>query len=226
MAKPQYLRVKNLEKYQHYKDRNPPWVKLHRDFLIDYQLRQIPVESRLFFACCLILASEVSNNIPCDLEYLSQRVGFPVSKAVLRPLLDRELLLASSASVLLALDATRSVSVSDSVLISSSSEGKESEKGESFDSFWQVYPRKIGKGAARKVWLKLRPANGLVERICSQVQAAAQTDQWKRDGGKYIPHPATWLSQSRWEDDYSNHSPVQADGFKERMQKLAKGEPL
>ena len=25
--------------------------------------------------------------------------------------------------------------------------------------------------------------------------------QWQRDGGKYIPHPSTWLNQRRWEDE-------------------------
>ena len=105
--------------------------------------------------------------------------------------------------------------------------GRESERGgEGFEAFWQVYPRKIGKGAARKVWMKLKPDSGFIEQICQQVQSACQTDQWQREGGKYIPHPATWLSQSRWEDDYSQRSPVKTEGFLDRMNKLAKGERL
>lgn len=26
-------------------------------------------------------------------------------------------------------------------------------------------------------------------------------EQWQRDGGQYIPHPATWLNQGRWKDE-------------------------
>ena len=28
-----------------------------------------------------------------------------------------------------------------------------------------------------------------------------QTDQWNEDKGQYIPHPATWINQRRWEDE-------------------------
>ena len=27
--------------------------------------------------------------------------------------------------------------------------------------------------------------------------------EWKKDGGKYIPHPATWLRARGWEDEYT-----------------------
>ena len=27
-----------------------------------------------------------------------------------------------------------------------------------------------------------------------------QTDKWLKDGGQFIPNPATWLNQRRWED--------------------------
>ena len=226
MSKPRFLRVKNLDHYQHYGTRrNPPWIKLYKEFLSDYTLRACPIPSRLFFACSFILASETANYIPYDLKYLSERVGFDVTEEMLTPLIHSGLLLASGASKMLA--QTSSLLLSDSSSLSSSpKEGKESEKGEGFEAFWRIYPRKIGKGAARKVWGKLAPANGLVERICVQVQAARQTDQWQREGGKFIPLPATWLHQSRWEDDYSHSTPVKTDGFKERMQKLAQGKPL
>ena len=148
---------------------------------------------------------------------------------VITPLLQRKLLLASSASVLLATDEKRSnliLSDLSSLQSSLSSEGRESERGGDFEQFWAVYPKKIGKGAAFASWKKMGCANGLVERICLQVQAASKTEQWQREGGKFIPLPATWLNQSRWEDDYSQATPVKSDGFKERMQKLAQGKPL
>ena len=228
--KSRFLRVKNLEKYQHYGTRrNPPWIKLYREFLSDYQLRQCPIPSRLFFGCCFILASETSNCIPFDVKYLSDRVGFVVDDSVITPLIQSGLLLASSASALLATDEKRSnllLSDLSSLQSSLSSEGRESERGGDFEQFWAVYPRKIGKGEAVKSWKKMGCNNGLVERICLQVQAASKTEQWQREGGKFIPLPATWLNQSRWEDDYSHTTPIKADGFKERMQKLAQGKPL
>lgn len=70
-----------------------------------------------------------------------------------------------------------------------------------FEEFWGVYPKKVGKGAARKAWEKIRPSEDLVRKIISAVERYQETAQWQRDGGQYIPNPATWLNQERWEDE-------------------------
>lgn len=69
-----------------------------------------------------------------------------------------------------------------------------------FEAFWSAYPRKVGKGAALKAWQKIRPANGTRAAILTAVAAQRTSDQWHKDGGQFIPHPATWLNQTRWED--------------------------
>jgi len=70
-----------------------------------------------------------------------------------------------------------------------------------FEKFWSAYPKKIGKGAARKSWTKIRPSDKLLNTILKAVGEHTQSNQWKSDDGQYIPHPATWLNQTRWEDD-------------------------
>lgn len=72
---------------------------------------------------------------------------------------------------------------------------------ERFARFWDDYPRKVGKGAAEKAWKKLNPSETLTEDILSAIAAQKKSRQWLRDGGQYIPNPATWLNQHRWEDD-------------------------
>lgn len=69
-----------------------------------------------------------------------------------------------------------------------------------FEIFWTAYPRKVGKGAAWKVWHRLRLSRLLQDRILAAVAEARQSSDWTRDGGQYVPHPATWLSQHRWND--------------------------
>lgn len=104
-------------------------------------------------------------------------------------------------------------------------EGKEIEKGDDgFERFWKLYPRKVGKGQALRIWKKIAPMNGLCETICRQVEAACKTKQWQKEGGEYIPHPSTWLNQSRWEDDYSSTTPIKVEGHFDRMAKLVRGE--
>ena len=72
---------------------------------------------------------------------------------------------------------------------------------ERFDEFWKLYPRKVGKAAALKSWKKIKPTAELFERILTAVEAAKNSQQWQKDGGQYIPHPATWLNQGRWDDE-------------------------
>ena len=72
-----------------------------------------------------------------------------------------------------------------------------------FEEFWKLYPRKNGKDAALRAW-KTKKREGRLPALsvlADAVAAAKRTDQWQRDGGQYIPHPATWLNQGRWMDE-------------------------
>lgn len=71
---------------------------------------------------------------------------------------------------------------------------------EEFEQFWKSYPRKTAKGDARKAWKQTEAIRPDITDILSSLQAAKKTEQWCRDHGQYIPYPATWLRQERWED--------------------------
>ena len=79
-----------------------------------------------------------------------------------------------------------------------------------FATFWHAYPKKVGKWAAEKAWSKLKPD---LTAVLQSIERARATEQWRKDGGQFIPHPATWLNQRRWEDepDTSTASAVVAD---------------
>lgn len=70
-----------------------------------------------------------------------------------------------------------------------------------FETFWKEYPKKVGKGDAIKAWAKIKPLNGLVEEIIQAVISQKRSGDWTKDGGKYIPHPSTWLNGQRWLDE-------------------------
>jgi hypothetical protein len=79
--------------------------------------------------------------------------------------------------------------------------GKNKEYTQEFEMFWTAYPRKEGKGEAFKSFLKATDDCGAtVQDLLDGIDKYKQTEQWQRDGGKYIPHPTTWLNQKRWED--------------------------
>ena len=80
---------------------------------------------------------------------------------------------------------------------------------ESFLSFWSIYPRKTGKLEALRIWLRVQPDQHLQERILEAVRQQKTSEDWTKDGGRFIPHPKTWLNQGRWDDE-----PVQRTGAK------------
>ena len=67
--------------------------------------------------------------------------------------------------------------------------------------FWPAYPRKVGKSNAEKAWRKLDPDPETVKDIITAIAVQRESDQWRRDEGQFIPHPATWLNGRRWEDE-------------------------
>ena len=78
-------------------------------------------------------------------------------------------------------------------------------KGDSsFDRFWSAYPKKVGKEAARKAFAK---AKAPLDVMLSAIDRQKNSQQWKRDNGQYIPNPATWLNQGRWDDEVQGQAP-------------------
>lgn len=71
-----------------------------------------------------------------------------------------------------------------------------------FDEFWTAYPKKVGKKAAWSAWNKIKPDTELYDKIMTAIGRARATDQWQRENGRFIPNPATWLNQGRWDDEY------------------------
>jgi hypothetical protein len=72
---------------------------------------------------------------------------------------------------------------------------------ERFERFWKAYPNKTGKGAARKSWQRIRPSEDLLKQMLDALAAQKLSAKWQTEGGRFIPHPSTWLNQERWEDE-------------------------
>lgn len=69
-----------------------------------------------------------------------------------------------------------------------------------FDAFWISYPKKSAKTVAEKSW-KSANIDSEFEKVMNALSNQKQSEQWQKDGGKYIPNPATWINQRRWEDE-------------------------
>jgi hypothetical protein len=69
-----------------------------------------------------------------------------------------------------------------------------------FAAFWAAYPRRVGKDAARKAFDRRR-SDVTLDAVLAALALQTASQQWQRDGGRYVPHPATWLNQGRWQDE-------------------------
>lgn len=80
-------------------------------------------------------------------------------------------------------------------------EAEESKPHCAFSAFWDAYPRKKSKGQAEKAWARLPLDGALQGLILAAVERAKASADWQREGGKFIPYPATWLNARGWEDE-------------------------
>lgn len=79
---------------------------------------------------------------------------------------------------------------------------EETERAEEcFNQFWERYPNKTGRGAAREAFLKINPDQETFSKIISAIESMSKTEAWTEEGGRYIPNPAKWLQEERWNDD-------------------------
>lgn len=72
---------------------------------------------------------------------------------------------------------------------------------EGFEEFWNEWPknpRKAAKAQCAAKWVK-QGCDQNPEPVLAALRAAKASDEWKKDGGQFIPAPLVWLNQRRWE---------------------------
>jgi hypothetical protein len=79
-------------------------------------------------------------------------------------------------------------------------------KVKDFEVFWKEYPKKVGKGKARDVFNKIIKITTL-DILLTAIDNQSKSEQWTKDNGQFIPNPATWLNQERWEDEIQIKTP-------------------
>lgn len=70
-----------------------------------------------------------------------------------------------------------------------------------FTTFYNSYPKHIGKEPAWKAWQKLNGDCPPLDDLLKIVERFKVSPEWQKDNGQFIPHPATWLNQKRWQDE-------------------------
>jgi DNA-binding transcriptional regulator YhcF (GntR family) len=98
---------------------------------------------------------------------------------------------------------TTAISTGDDLTITTKREPKEQELlndiSTKFDQFWEVYPRKVGKGKARQAFEKALEKTD-IDTILAGVQAYVHHEGY--NDMEFIAHPTSWLNGERWDDEY------------------------
>lgn len=96
---------------------------------------------------------------------------------------------------------TRASTVSDAQGGRKEGKGREHASDDGgFESFWSQYPNKKAKVDALKAWAKLKPDETLQASILKAIASQRQGVDWMKEGGRFVPHAATWLNGGRWQD--------------------------
>jgi hypothetical protein len=203
------LRVKNWGEFQHFKDRAPPWIKLYKKLLDDKNWHELDSDAAKCLISLWLLASETGGDLP-DVKEIAFRLR--VQEKLIKTyisklshwLIQDDIELISDITLISddhkedinKIPLARSVSVSVSNTY--------------FDVFWKAYPKKVGKGAAETSWARAK-INGEFDSVLAALELQKQSDQWRKDDGQFIPNPATWLNQKRWEDGETTAAPAVRD---------------
>ena len=160
----EFFRVTNWDQYQHYKDRDPAWIKLYARLLDDYGFATLPDNSKWHLVGIFLLASKQGNRIPGDPRWVRKKIAA-------RTRVDLEALLAAG---FIEEDAsTAPADCAPPAIPEKESESEERREerllsadadvpvDESFESFWSSYPTDplMSKKKTRAEWERLNAAD-------------------------------------------------------------------
>jgi hypothetical protein len=187
------IKPKNWSDFQHYKDRSPSWIKLHKKLLDDYEFQMLPVASKALAPMLWLLASEYHD---AEITATNKELAFRLRMTV-KEFEEAVSHLIDSSFFECLQDDSKALA---ECLPREEKRREEKEKNdEAFDVFYKNYPKKKNKGKAEQAWKKVKPEQ--YQLIMDALANACSSDDWKKDDGKFIPYPSSWLNAKGWEDE-------------------------
>lgn len=108
-------------------------------------------------------------------------------------------------------DVTRDVTVTEREEKRREEKRYTSVKTDLFDRFYAEYPRKVGKDAARKAFAKRSVDDVMLVAMVAAISRQGLAEKCARGESQFVPHPATWLNEGRWQDEEGAPAPAERD---------------
>lgn len=194
----QFVRLKNWEKYQHYKYRSPVWIKLYQDLLTSHMWVASSDASRVLAIACMVLAAKTDNKIPLDPDYI-RKVSYLSTNPDFTELVASDFLEIVEDSKGNGASKPLAERYQDARPEKSREEKKQlPPPSGSFLRFWGIFPsgpRKKSQGKCWEIWRK-KDFDLTANEILAHVEALKSSDDWQRG---YAPGPLPYLNQRQWE---------------------------
>jgi len=217
-----YLQVKDWDKFQHYKDRNPPWIKLETDTFMKYEFGLLSDASKLLAVCIWTLASRYKDPklglVPADLEYIKRQcnLGNLIKNEHLKELIEQGFIVDASNALADCKQSARPETYSKEGY---SKEAEQRRNIDRFENFWNEYGKIGSKQNALKAFNRIKGVE--YETIIAGLR---KYQEWARANTWYSPkHASTWLNAKGWEDEYTIQQQPPATKSKHQRAKEALG---
>lgn len=188
----EFIRVIDWENLQHYKDRDPKWIKVYRGMLSNYNFNKLPDAAKGHLILIWLLAAQLNNQIPNDPAWIKEQIHSQESP-------DIECLV--TAGFLECYEAAdkpvqlRTESYAEKSRVEKRRTNREYD--EKFEMFWKRFRGrwdgeeyvKDGKYNAWQVWQKL------TEKEQRLAWAASS-----KTGKKFTVNASRWLEEKRFDD--------------------------
>jgi len=205
------LKIKNWERFQHFKDRKPPWIKLYRDLLDDKNWFELDSDAAKLLVMLWLIASENAGELPPIPELafrlrISERsIKSNVSKLTHWLIQDDIKVISDINAISTEHQADTQADIGVKALARSQERETERETEEhsraAFEKFWEVWPKSERKGANGEClakWEKLK-LNGEAEAVIAHVEMMKVSRAWTDKGGQFIPAPLVYLNGKSWD---------------------------
>ena len=229
------LTPRDWNEFQHYRERCPPWIKLHRNLLNSREFMCLPLAGKALAPLLWLLASEHKDGtFDASIDELVFRLRMDESDIIagLKCLIDKGFMILASGELAECLrDDSNMLAQRErqrqSERQSQSSEIKKSNQSiarkaraneqcvdEHFEMFWNAYDKKRGRSDCEKQWARINPDDALASRIVR----AARTYALATPEKAYRKDPVRWLSHRCWEDEVVERSTKPAKTYAQLQQ--------
>jgi len=207
------MKVKNWKDHQHYKKRNPPWIKVHRVILDDFEWHQLPGESAKTLIMLWVIAAEdkkLEGNLPSkDALCFRLRMSIEELNAHLSTLSHW---LIFDDNEMLALRKQNSIPETEAEAETGKRKKtvgkKRTEYPPDFEKLWQLYPGTAG--SKKEAYAEFKKADIGADEMAAAIQNQIEFKQKQEKAGEFVaswPHLCRWIKKERWNDKMQLEAP-------------------